>query len=160
MEKYNNLDKGTPHEKLYPARSNYEIFLEVALEAVRKNGGLNPDLVNPVLEQMRLKLDNFKIVEGPLKISADTIDDFNSEEDRARGRLLISYKAKFNVRDTGPLAAERFNNYTRNRLRTGLLALKVEGKAGVIVRVIDTCFQGELKNSQNFPQDKWAMQTF
>jgi hypothetical protein len=156
-----SYEKQLSHSTLYPERSQYEIVLSIALEATRKRRGkLNPDITNPVLERMKKELDSFSIEEGSLKIRADNVDDFNWEEDRVRGRVLFSYSGKFNATDLGPGANERFNNYTRDRLRRGLLELSVEGDKGVVVSVTEVKFPGELKSAENWPREKWNFQSY
>jgi len=142
---------------IIPEMMNYELVGQVALEAVRTGGwfgdhSLHPDLVNPVLEKMREKLDNFKLEDGTLKIFMLDVDNFRFEEKMRK--VLFAYDVKFRVVDSGAGRVSRYNNFVRPFISQHIK--KLEAQVGKIkVRVTDFLFSGDIKRGDHWPRERF-----
>jgi len=139
-----------------PQMANYELIGQVALEAVRDSwwgeNSLHPDLVNPVLEEMKEKLANFHLEKDSLKISLQELDNFRYEI--KAGKVIFAYDLKFYVTDLGPGRVSRYNNFVRPFIKQELKKLETK-KGKVKVRVTNMIFQGEIKTGDNWPRERF-----
>jgi len=138
-----------------PQMANYELIGQVALEAVRDSwwgeNSLHPDLVNPVLEEMKKKLANLHLEKDSLKISLQELDNFRYEI--KAGKVIFAYDLKFYVTD-GPGRVDRYNNFVRPFIKQELKKLQTK-KGKIKVRVTDVIFQEEIKTGDNWPRERF-----
>lgn len=130
----------------------YEIPMSLCFEVRRKRGQLSPATVNPALAEFRDLLCKAKIIDGSLRAYPAVVDEFRLEE-RA-DRLLGSYELKWEVSDMDAAGrADRFNNRIRPLLAQEVRKIVLEGNKSIAIRIIDTCFQGEVKHGDSWPRE-------
>jgi len=136
-----------------PERRHYTLPMKICVEASGKRSKLNPETINPLLEEFKSNLEEFKINEKDLLITVDTVDDFWFEERLSEGRVLFSWWLKFNIRDSSPNAVSRFNNEMRPMLARIIRNYSLKGK-GIQLKVINSRFQGD------FQEGHWPKERF
>lgn len=127
--------------------SRYEAIQFVCFEVKGKD--LNPDKVNPIIQEFHIKLDNFRYKEPPLTIFPTAVDEFKIQE-ISDSLLIGSYQIRWEIVDLdGETAMYRKNNDIRPLLTREMMKIEVKGwergSRRIKMKIINSRFSDELK---------------
>jgi hypothetical protein len=145
-------------EERYAPIRNFELVMEICVEVTRKKWKMNPEVANPSIETFRKGLGEFHLKENGMDISPLRIEWLRFEE--LNGRVLIAYEITWNILLSGHGAIDCFNNRVKPALSKAVRAMKVHGDRGIEIAVVNSMFQGDLKNGPWPRETGFAVNTF